>query len=353
LPVETLEQLVASDPRSSVEVVYPDELATASLPISAHDRLDLPTDNSRHGWSFADVPQRTHRAVSIVRAPDCRVLVAKGEWDLDYIAVLSQDDHRLQYISRWVSGHRELLAERAEAEHRPQAAWVLGAFHLNYFHWLIETIPKLDILRRHQLEHLIVLPPDFDPPAVWYDSAAAVGVDLSSLDRMSEPMLAADELILVDLPLEHPQALREVREAVIGELQPDPHRRLFVSRRGAPSRRLVNEEEVEASLVSFGFEVVQFEQLTFAEQVSLCVEASIVVGVHGAGLANFLFAPRDSCLIEIVDPTAAHPEFYNLASVLGHRYGFLLASPTGQVGPGGQDLAVDIGALERLIADAL
>jgi capsular polysaccharide biosynthesis protein len=78
--------------------------------------------------------------------------------------------------------------------------------------------------------------------------------------------------------------------AVTGCDPAPPFRKLYVTRRNAKVRRLVNEVEVADYLTDRGFEVVALEERPFREQVQLFAEAEVVVAQHGAGLTNLLFA---------------------------------------------------------------
>jgi hypothetical protein len=84
--------------------------------------------------------------------------------------------------------------------------------------------------------------------------------------------------------------LRNEVYAVTGCDPAPPFRKLYVTRRNAKVRRLVNEVEVADYLTDRGFEVVALEERPFREQVQLFAEAEVVVAQHGAGLTNLLFA---------------------------------------------------------------
>ena len=69
-------------------------------------------------------------------------------------------------------------------------------------------------------------------------------------------------------------------------------KRLYVSRKDASKRVMESEYEIEQLFTSLKFEIVIPSELSFFEQVKLFSSASAVVGPHGAGLTNILFAPR-------------------------------------------------------------
>ena len=98
-----------------------------------------------------------------------------------------------------------------------------------------------------------------------------------------------------------------------------PHgRRLFISRRDAPSRYLENEEAVMSALEPFGIERVELSKFSFVEQASMFSETELVVAPHGAGLANLIFAPETCRVVELVsDPIAHMSDFRIIQNVIG------------------------------------
>jgi capsular polysaccharide biosynthesis protein len=81
-------------------------------------------------------------------------------------------------------------------------------------------------------------------------------------------------------------------------------------------------------------------------------ETEAIVAPHGAGLTNMIFCPHGATIVEIADVAYPNPNFYALASALGHDYRIVGARG---VGPGhalDRDLSVDpeevISALGRV-----
>jgi capsular polysaccharide biosynthesis protein len=114
----------------------------------------------------------------------------------------------------------------------------------------------------------------------------------------------------------------------VGERSARHDRKLLISRADAKGRSVHNWEEVLPVFRSHGFEVVELSGLSTEDQIELFSDASQVVGVHGAGLTNILFAPRDCAVLEILPPLVATQAYWLLASSLGQRYSALIADDT-------------------------
>jgi capsular polysaccharide biosynthesis protein len=77
-------------------------------------------------------------------------------------------------------------------------------------------------------------------------------------------------------------------------------------------RRLINEAEVEAALVSVGFETVYLERMNAAEQVSTFENAEWIVAPVGSALLNMIFAdPAAKVLI------LSQPNLFNWGTLQG------------------------------------
>jgi capsular polysaccharide biosynthesis protein len=101
---------------------------------------------------------------------------------------------------------------------------------------------------------------------------------------------------------------------------PDAKKRIYVSRKSAATRQLVNEEELLSMLESeFEFHPILNEDYTIIDQVAIYRDADIVIGPHGAGLTNTLFAESPSLLAEMFSQVQ-QPFYQTLAQAMGIRY---------------------------------
>jgi hypothetical protein len=97
-------------------------------------------------------------------------------------------------------------------------------------------------------------------------------------------------------------------------------RKIYISRKDAPRRRMINEAQVTERLKSLGFEVRQLEGMTIAEQQELFGSARVVVAEHGAALTNIVWCPANATVVDIHPTVPAMPCFKILAELRGLRY---------------------------------
>ena len=131
-------------------------------------------------------------------------------------------------------------------------------------------------------------------------------------------------------------------------------RRLYLSRSHDRFRRILNEPEVVRHLEERGFEVVSPADLTLREQAQLFASAEAVVSVISSGLANMIFLPPQSAVIEIFPDDFFMPIQWSLADLCELRYYYFFASgsqPAAIDGIGNRhaDLHVNIPALESTL----
>jgi hypothetical protein len=249
-----------------------------------------------------------------------------------------------------------------------------------YWHWLMEGL--LQAVRLDEagllksLDRLLICV-DGRELRFISDSLKAVGIDHARMFATPEAFdCAANELVvpmrapgfggLIDET--HSSDLREIkiqnakydnapdiravrrRLGLEGSVAGCGSRRLLVSRRDATKRRVSNEDALSTALGAFGFEVIVPGALTFAEQVGMFSSAEVVVGPHGAGLANALFMPRGGAMMELHHADFGRPWYRRLAETLGLRYRGLVCEPD-PASP--RDMLADVGATVALLRTLL
>jgi len=229
----------------------------------------------------------------------------------------------------------------------PQAIHFTKAYSRNYFHWLIECLPRFMII--DQFPSLQTVPLIIDS---LLHSQQLDALNLINQDRRFVIQLPMNQPCQVDklyypsslsvindnysAPVQYnqdilysPAGIHFVREFFLNKLVDkaiQPSRKLYVSRGNSPYRRMVNSEKIETLMREKGFEIVYPEKLSFVEQVQLFAQASVVVGPSGAGLANLIFAPKEcKAYVLISDDKQMNLNiFHGLADPLGIELNYIL-----------------------------
>lgn len=204
-----------------------------------------------------------------------------------------------------------------------------------YYHWLIEVLPKLSTI--HRFVPLSAVPLIVPPVLKSFqaDSLRMAGVNDSRLLPFDNGCWQIGKLFFPSLPgptgSPSPAAVRWLREQFLpprAQLAKTGTKRIYLTRRDASQRRVLNESQVIAFLEAEGFSTVCPGELTFAEQIEIFSHAEVVIGPHGAGATNMVFAPEGATLIEFFGENYLNGCFWALANLRKQRYGFVVGPAT-------------------------
>ncbi|HBW57340.1 MAG TPA: glycosyltransferase family 61 protein [Oscillatoriales bacterium UBA8482] len=115
-----------------------------------------------------------------------------------------------------------------------------------------------------------------------------------------------------------PSDIQLLRKKFLSPVVNLPKKRIFFPRRS--KRVLENEVEIRELLQEFDFEVIEDIPRTVEEQIAIFQQASVIVGVHGAGLTNLLWCDPGTKVIELFYSGYTKAGFYYFCKVLGLDY---------------------------------
>jgi capsular polysaccharide biosynthesis protein len=214
---------------------------------------------------------------------------------------------------------------------------------LNHYHWVLDLLPRLLFLERFDRLRDMPLIVQRGINRAQRESLHILGIRPERIIEFDGSHWQVEYLYYVSPGMTAnltPMAARWLRERFARHSTGS--RRLYVSREDTSMRRIVNEAELVKKLLPYGFEPVVLGRMSFADQVQLFGEAEIIVGPHGAGFTNAVFARPGAALIEFFSPRYINGCFWALANACGHRYGFTVGTERGE------DIEADIGKFLRL-----
>ena len=242
--------------------------------------------------------------------------------------------------------------------------------HANgYFHWLCDSLPRLELLAHCGyplsdttiiVPHMAVFP--YVLPSLEPFQAASIHCGsreeywrVRHLDLVS-PLAPTGNY--------RPWVMQKLRSRMVAwygssSVQPQGEGggplRIFISRAKALRRKILGESILDSVLARYGIQKVCLEDLDFPAQVALCARAELIVGLHGAGLSNMLWAPSGAKVLEIRFKGDSHNNcYFSLASAMDQSYWYLLAdkeSPETDVHDA--NALVEPSALEAVLEKAL
>jgi len=387
LPVG-LDQMLFHAPRDTASSLasVPDHLnwlvdgGTPELPVACGPAIDIHgrrwEDLERH---YADSDSTTPSMGSVrdgrILGRQLSVLTSRGDVILDCSPMLraatkpgfgnptDPAEHRTLRRYVWLPPPRRL---------RGSVAVVGCAGAGNYYHWLIDALPRLIALRdsgKFRASDYVAVPRS-SLPAI-HESLALLGIDRDRIVSFGRWTQVQADQVLVASATSHligPTSTtvsglrRSFRDSgdhlsvgktwtsvptseeksIVATHSPGAKsgRRLLIIRRS--TRAFQRSDAVVAALKPFGFEPVCLDGMRFTDQIVLFSSARAVVGVHGAGLANIVWCSPGTRLLECYPSNYLNPCFRSLSAASGMLHSFIVSKVDRQ-----GSLEVDLLGLSR------
>lgn len=173
----------------------------------------------------------------------------------------------------------------------------------NYYHFLFDVA-----LRVAELKH--VLGDNFNqftlivhqqPNSFQKRYLELLGIEEEQVLNVGDKSVFVKEMVLLSHRRERyavsPNSIQLFKKTILSNKNNIPEEkslgpRIYISRKKASKRRVKNEQELIFLLKRFNFEIVNLEELSIDQQISVFQEARVVVSPHGAGLSNLIFSKK-------------------------------------------------------------
>jgi len=228
----------------------------------------------------------------------------------------------------------------------------------NFGHWMFDCLPRAHSLALAEPHRPVtLLMPEHLGPVQRETLRRVLPTNFSVEYHPADAWLRLEEFLWPSmvsgrcnfcLPDQYYEAIRRPIFSQFGlGREPRQTARIFITRRCAKWRRLLNEDTISTLLGKYGFESVEMQDLSFQRQVELFHRAEMVVGAHGAGLCSLLFSGKIPVLVLYPTKTPQN-HYHTLTKGLGQKHHFILHN-----GGEDDDFSVDIPQLERLLQSGL
>ncbi len=225
-----------------------------------------------------------------------------------------------------------VFGEVNEIETIEKAILLNGRSAENYFHWLIEYLPRLkSIFECPDLKDLPLIVSESIAPSMK-ESLALIAPQSHIIWTHTKKKLMIRELYIPSMHTYHPDSLdipfsegsalsyehlQFIRDKILSYLPPPsaPNRKIFLKRTAQLGRTILNSKEIEFVAIQAGFEIIDPSQLSFLSQVQLFSEAKLIAGPGGAAFSNLIFCQPHCKIIALV---AQQNQNYSMQSNLGH-----------------------------------
>lgn len=255
------------------------------------------------------------------------------------------------YSTGFVVNHNDQMAIVSQKNkvhlHLKQAIFLAGNGCMNYYHWMLEIVPKILFLSESGIlddESVLLVSEDVFKIKQFKDVLSCVlgGIKPTLYPMSADSMYEVDLLYHVSTPNNVLFNLRSanvdyltsfcffrretilfLREKVLNNqlvnLNVVERREVIFLARKQYYARSYNQEEVICYLSEFiDLTVVYLEELSFTEQVSLFYNARVIIGPSGAAFSNLVFCQPNTKVFSWLNQAALNFSVYStLAEVVG------------------------------------
>ena len=217
----------------------------------------------------------------------------KYDWDLENAENNPKTgEHKRRVVRRLEDGKLD-----TEQAHFLKGSYLLGIspFITSYYHFVTDLL--------HSLVQAppwpILIPENLPKNYIKFLHQCGFKTHILSshiyqIEQLWIPMLTES-----DWTPEKVTAVQSFAKNIIPSQPTFPSQRLYISRKLAGNRHLINEEDFLPILHQYGFQRIFLEQLTIKEQIHLMRKTSHVIAPHGAGLISTVFTAPQTHILEI------------------------------------------------------
>lgn len=254
-------------------------------------------------------------------------------------------------------------------------------WHSYYYHWVLDVLPRVlsaTLFQSTTGSEVTLIVPRLSQPWLLqslYCLNADHPISLINISRRITS-ISSDHLLMAPgarisanstfslsashiLPtgLVHPVLVNQLSGLIVNSVHSNnPNlspsglpKRVFISRSDSSYRRILNEAEILNLLLPHGFTRIELSQLDFSTQVSIFDNVEIVIGPHGAGLTNLIFAKHAFVLEIFASGHGVRPDFYQLANIRKCKYYAILEPSVNS----SNDIVVSSAAVQAFLAQVL
>lgn len=221
---------------------------------------------------------------------------------------------------------------KTEKHNQGTFLYAYDMWSINYYHWLCEVLPRLWMMKRRYQDGIVIIPDTFVKYTFITDLLKILGLEYLPIQSSRNHRFKS--LVAVKTEPKCGNAVPAILESMVKAVKQllnipavKPHRKVYLSRGKASSRRISNEDELMPVLNAAGFEIIYAEDLSVAEQVRVFNETSVLLAMHGGGMANMAFMQPSAKVFEVrAFDMAINPLCYwRLANILSLEWKYISA----------------------------
>ncbi|EOR93981.1 hypothetical protein ADIARSV_2815 [Arcticibacter svalbardensis MN12-7] len=231
-----------------------------------------------------------------------------------------------------------------------------------HYHWFCDTLPRIYSVKESLKDYYLLLPDHSSYiKEIGLKSLELLGLHPKGIEFIkSNELLQVKHLSLVTLSCLpgyiNDHLISRISEDILrrsGNNSLKPKRKLYIIRGNVRYRKVLNEDQVLDVMKHFGYEIINYENMSLEEQISVTASARCMVSIHGAGLTNMIYMQPGSNVLEFRRDRIYHNQCYwHLADAVHLNYHYLFGTPDDDllvIESEGCNLTIDIGKLVAVL----
>jgi hypothetical protein len=200
----------------------------------------------------------------------------------------------------------------------------------NYWHILHDIIGQVYLAKQHKLDELpFIISSDLYKQKI-FQFLITNNLYLKNLNWVVQDKnyYNVKNIFFIQKKINSSEQLTWIRETTNFEKTTNLNRSIFLTRSNKRKRFLSNSLEIEMIAKKIGFEIVDSDDLSINEQLSLFYSCKNIIGLHGAGLTNIIFSKSKLTLLEIFPINYIQPHYYWLCKDFNYNYNAITGDKT-------------------------
>jgi len=211
---------------------------------------------------------------------------------------------------------------------------------LNYSHWMMDLLPRLDLLARagygpDKVDRYFI---NFGGAPYEAETLAFAGLPREKLQAVDAGThYRCEALVTTSIRPAHWQyslpgwVAGHLRDLIGPVALPPATRRLYLTRRNASFRRVLNEEALLGPLQERGFEIFDPGTASVRAQAATFAQAAMIVSPHSSALTNLVFCQPGTPVLELHPADYFDVSFWTAATAARIRYHAVVGQRVGPV----------------------
>lgn len=226
--------------------------------------------------------------------------------------IIYSDDNSLanQYPS--IVFRKKYSVKSKEKKNMNEAYLIHASYKEVYYHWIYDILPQLKILEFNSNAKIIISPftNNFqrDSLKLFCNIRNVYSENNTySIEKLFLPFATTNLLVPKNFVYEFlTQKIRSKSSKY--------KNKIYITRDRKFMRSILNEKELIKILRSIGYIIYSLEDISFANQVDIFKNASVIISAHGSGLTNIVFCDPGTSILEIYGPGCGERCFARISS---------------------------------------